>query len=158
MQIKTILNRIQKHRGFVYGAIQLEEQIGGLAVTVEIAPHRRNRPRCAGCAQSGRVPIVVAFTFVMGLGRRTRAASQRQRIVIVIAVAPVPVSGVARIACVIAVAQIEVHTPSAGQFRAVLLVSKMDSGGCSREARSSAQCQAWAVARSPVGHVGCPSS
>jgi hypothetical protein len=51
MQIKTILNRIQKQRGFVYGAIQLEAQIGGLAVTVEIAPHRRNRPRCAGCAQ-----------------------------------------------------------------------------------------------------------
>ena len=27
MQIKTILNRIQKHRGFVYGAVLLEEQI-----------------------------------------------------------------------------------------------------------------------------------
>ena len=41
MQIKTILNRIQKQRGFVYGAIQLEEQIRGLALTIEIAPHRR---------------------------------------------------------------------------------------------------------------------
>jgi len=55
MQVKTILNRIQKHRGFVYGAVQLEEQIGGLAVTVDIAPHRRNRPRCAGCEQPGAV-------------------------------------------------------------------------------------------------------
>jgi transposase len=55
MQIKTILNRIQKHRGFVYGTVQLEEQIGGLALTVDIAPHRRNRPRCAGCEQPGAV-------------------------------------------------------------------------------------------------------
>jgi transposase len=53
MQIKTILNRIQKHRGFVYGTVQLEEQIAGLALTVDIAPHRRNRPRCAGCGQAG---------------------------------------------------------------------------------------------------------
>jgi hypothetical protein len=34
MQIKTILNRIQKHRGFVYGTVQLEEQIGGLALVI----------------------------------------------------------------------------------------------------------------------------
>ena len=55
IQIKTILNRIQKQRGFVYGTVQLEEQIGGLAVTVDIAPHRRNRPRCAGCGHAGPV-------------------------------------------------------------------------------------------------------
>ena len=36
MQVKTILNRIQKQRGFVYGAVQLEEQIAGLALTVEV--------------------------------------------------------------------------------------------------------------------------
>ena len=55
MQIKTILNRIQKHRGFVYGTVQLEEQVSGLALTVDLVPHRRNRPRCAGCAQPGPV-------------------------------------------------------------------------------------------------------
>ena len=55
MQVKTILNRIQKQRGFVYGTVQLEEQIGGLAVTVDLVPHRRNRPRCAGCEQPGPV-------------------------------------------------------------------------------------------------------
>jgi transposase len=55
MQIKTILNRIQKHRGFVYGRVQLEEQTSGLALTVAIAPHRRNRPRCAGCGQAAPV-------------------------------------------------------------------------------------------------------
>ena len=55
MLIKTILNRIQKHRGFVYGTVQLEEQVSGLALTVDLVPHRRNRPRCAGCAQPGPV-------------------------------------------------------------------------------------------------------
>lgn len=55
MQIKTILNRIQKHPGFVYGTVQLEEQIGGVALTVDIAPHRRNRPRCASYGQAGAV-------------------------------------------------------------------------------------------------------
>src|SRR5256712_7059596 len=55
MQIKTILNRIQKQRGFVYGTVQVEEQIGSLALTIDIAPHRRNRPRCSGCGGSGRV-------------------------------------------------------------------------------------------------------
>ena len=55
MQVKTILNRIQKHRGFVYGAVELEEQIGGVALTVDLAPHRRNRPRCAGCGDQGPV-------------------------------------------------------------------------------------------------------
>ena len=53
MQIKTILNRIQKHRGFVYGAVQLEEQICGLALTVDIYPHARNRPQCSGCGRRG---------------------------------------------------------------------------------------------------------
>ena len=53
MQIKTILNRIQKHRGFVYGLVQLEEQSSRLALTVDIYPHARNRPRCAGCGQPG---------------------------------------------------------------------------------------------------------
>ena len=55
MQVKTILNRIQKQRGFVYGVVQLEQQIGGLAVTVAITPHRRNRPQCSGCGQRGGV-------------------------------------------------------------------------------------------------------
>ena len=55
MQVKTILNRIQKHRGFVYGTVQLEAQIGGLALMVDLAPHRRNRPQCSGCGQRGGV-------------------------------------------------------------------------------------------------------
>jgi hypothetical protein len=40
--------------GIVYGTVQLEQQIAGLALTVDLAPHRRNRPQCAGCGQAGR--------------------------------------------------------------------------------------------------------
>ena len=39
----------------MYGTVRLEAQMGGLALTVDIAPHRRNRPRCAGCEQPGGV-------------------------------------------------------------------------------------------------------
>ncbi len=53
MHIKTILNRIQKHRGFVYGAVQFEEQRGGVTLTIDIYPHARNRPRCSECGQRG---------------------------------------------------------------------------------------------------------
>ena len=49
MQIKTILNRIQKYRGFVYGPMRLHGQGATLRLEVEIYPHLRNRPRCAGC-------------------------------------------------------------------------------------------------------------
>jgi len=53
MQIKTILNRIQKHRGFVYGTVQLDARPGGLALEVDIYPHARNRPQCSGCGRRG---------------------------------------------------------------------------------------------------------
>ena len=61
MQIKTILNRIQKHRGFVYGTVLLDERPSGLALTIDIYPHARNRPRCAACGRRGpqydRLPL-----------------------------------------------------------------------------------------------------
>lgn len=53
MQIKTILNRLQKHRGFVYGTVRLDTRAGRLALTVDIYPHARNRPRCSGCGRRG---------------------------------------------------------------------------------------------------------
>ena len=42
MQLKTILNRIQKHRGFVYGPIRLREEGAALRLEVEIYPHLRD--------------------------------------------------------------------------------------------------------------------
>jgi transposase len=54
MQVKTILNRIQKYQGFVYGDVRFEEQRDGWALTVDVYPHARNRPVCSGCQQRGR--------------------------------------------------------------------------------------------------------
>lgn len=53
MQIKTILNRIQKQRGFVYGTVQFIGRSRGLVLEVDIYPHARNRPRCSGCGRRG---------------------------------------------------------------------------------------------------------
>ncbi len=53
MQIKTILNRIQKYRGFVYGPTRLHGEGATLRIEVEIYPHRRNGPRCGGCGRRG---------------------------------------------------------------------------------------------------------
>ena len=53
MQIKTIQNRIQKYRGFVYGDVRLEHQRDGVVLTVDLHPHARNRPQCATCGQRG---------------------------------------------------------------------------------------------------------
>jgi len=47
MQIKTILNRVEKHRSFVYGAVRLEELSESLEV--EIRPRSNSRPICSVC-------------------------------------------------------------------------------------------------------------
>jgi len=51
MQIQTILNRIQKYPGFVYGAVRQTTRRGRLKLHVEVRPHRRNRPRCSDCGR-----------------------------------------------------------------------------------------------------------
>jgi len=53
MQTQTILNRLQKHRGFVYGTVRLDTRAGRAALTVDIPPHARNRPHCSGCGRRG---------------------------------------------------------------------------------------------------------
>ena len=51
MQLKTILNRVQKFKSFVYGQIRWEE-IGGQPVLVVEVFHRSNgRAICSGCKQ-----------------------------------------------------------------------------------------------------------
>jgi transposase len=46
--LKTILNRIQKQPGFVYGQVRLMER-PRLEIVIEVRPHGRNRARCSGC-------------------------------------------------------------------------------------------------------------
>ena len=49
MQIKTILNRIQKFKSFVYGAVRLVEGAPVPTLEVEIQPRSNSRPVCSGC-------------------------------------------------------------------------------------------------------------
>jgi len=49
MHVKTILNRIQKHKGFVYGPERLLEEDGQMVLEVPIRAHRRSRPVCSAC-------------------------------------------------------------------------------------------------------------
>jgi len=53
MQIKTILNRIQLHHGFVYGAVHLVAKAARLLLEIEIRPRKGSRPVCSGCGIPG---------------------------------------------------------------------------------------------------------
>jgi transposase len=53
MQVKTILNRLQKQPGFVYGAVRFGEEAGRLHLEVELRPRAHRQPRCAGCQRPG---------------------------------------------------------------------------------------------------------
>jgi transposase len=53
VQIKTILNRLQRYPGFVYRAVRFTERHGHLVLEVDISPHGRNRPACSGCGRRG---------------------------------------------------------------------------------------------------------
>ena len=52
MQLKTILNRVQKHRSFVYGAAYLVGQTQP-TLEVEVRARANSRPRCSVCKRSG---------------------------------------------------------------------------------------------------------
>jgi len=53
MRIKTILNRLQRQPGFVYGKALLGEESGSLSLQVKIRPRANSRPQCSGCGQPG---------------------------------------------------------------------------------------------------------
>lgn len=53
MQIKSILNRIQLHNGFVYGAVRLVEKAAHLLLEIEIRPRKGSRPVCSVCGTPG---------------------------------------------------------------------------------------------------------
>lgn len=53
MQLKTILNRVEKHKSFVYGAIRFREKGKDLAIEVDVDPRQNNRPICSECHQPG---------------------------------------------------------------------------------------------------------
>ena len=53
MQLKTILNRVEKHRSFVYGKAEFVEAERGPTIEIEIRPRANGRAVCSGCEQPG---------------------------------------------------------------------------------------------------------
>jgi transposase len=53
MQLKTILNRVQKFKSFVYQSVQWLESDGVLALVIEIVPRAHSDPICSGCGRRG---------------------------------------------------------------------------------------------------------
>ena len=52
MQLKTILNRVEKHKSFVYGEVKLLEEGDELSLEVQIEARANGRPLCSGCEQA----------------------------------------------------------------------------------------------------------
>jgi transposase len=54
MQLKCILNRVQLHRGFVYGTVRWSiTRKMRTALNIQIRPRKRSRPVCSGCGKCG---------------------------------------------------------------------------------------------------------
>jgi transposase len=54
VHIKTILNHVQKHRSFVYGAVTWSRtDCGERALEVELRARRNGQPVCSGCGRKG---------------------------------------------------------------------------------------------------------
>jgi transposase len=54
MQLKTLLNRVQKYKGFRYGACRFKEDaLSPMVIEVEVEPEAQRRPVCSGCQQPG---------------------------------------------------------------------------------------------------------
>ncbi len=51
MQLKTILNRVQKFKSFVYRSVKMVEVAGALVLHIEIAARARSLPICSGCGR-----------------------------------------------------------------------------------------------------------
>jgi transposase len=54
MHLKTILNRVHKQRGFVYGKAEfVQSKQGPEVLEVEVKPAARTQPVCSGCGKKG---------------------------------------------------------------------------------------------------------
>ena len=51
MQLKTILNRVQKHQSFIYTDIKLKQDKQQLKLDISIRPRSNSRPICSGCGR-----------------------------------------------------------------------------------------------------------
>ncbi len=53
MQLKTILNRIQKFKSFVYGTVRWVEGAQGPTIEAELRSRANSRPICCSCGRTG---------------------------------------------------------------------------------------------------------
>jgi transposase len=53
IHLQTILNRVQRHKSFVYGRAQFREAHGVLTLEVTIEARGNGRPLCSGCGKAG---------------------------------------------------------------------------------------------------------
>jgi transposase len=53
MRLVTILHRLYRHKGFVYGPPGFVDEGGRPAIRVPVRPRKGNRPICSGCQQRG---------------------------------------------------------------------------------------------------------
>ena len=53
LDVKTLLNRVQRFVGFIYTSIRLRGSGGALRIEVRIEPHRGIRGQCATCRPVG---------------------------------------------------------------------------------------------------------
>ena len=53
MQVKTILNQVQKFKSFVYGEMRWEEINGERVLYVEVLARQNSRPICSSCGRTG---------------------------------------------------------------------------------------------------------
>lgn len=51
MLIRTILNRVMKHKHFVYGDVRLLESGSQKRLEIEITPRANSKPICSGCGK-----------------------------------------------------------------------------------------------------------
>jgi len=66
MQVKTLLNRVYKVKGFVYESVRFRDS-KDVTIEVTIRPRRGSRPFCSGCGRPGKTYDRLAarsFTFV----------------------------------------------------------------------------------------------
>jgi transposase len=53
MQLKTILNYVERHKSFVYGKITLQEGEAGACLEVDVEARSNGHPICSGCSCKG---------------------------------------------------------------------------------------------------------
>ena len=49
MQLKRILNRVQRHQGFVYTQMELTQEKEQLVLQITLEPRKNSRAVCSGC-------------------------------------------------------------------------------------------------------------